>query len=482
MLSKNILKLFEIYFQDLEFSVLKLSEVLEDNKSFRIDSEYFKREYLENINTILNYKNGYVKFKTIIKKLTGGATPLGANYLQDGVPFIRVQNVMQNYFNLSDIVYISKEDDEEIKRSRLKLNDILLTITGSYGKSATVTSELVNSNINQHSVKIEINDTYKPFFISTFLNSKIGKLQSDRNVIGISRPALDYSSIKNFLIPIVSQTFQLKIETLVKSAHQKLEESKTLYKEAEELLLKELDLLDFEPTDENIAIKSFRESFLETGRLDSEYYQPKYDEILEKIRNYRGGWDYIKNEFIHIKTTFKKDKEYYNYLEIGDINISDGNYSYNKIHKNYLPANAKIKVQKNDIVISKVRPNRGAVSIIKDNDLIVSGAFTVLREKKENNIKIHTLQILLKITCYKELLLKYNVGTSYPTIKDDDILNLLIPIIDSSIQSQIETKIKESFRLKEKSKQLLDIAKRAVEIAIEKDEDEAIKFLENRDG
>lgn len=32
----------------LEVSVLKLSEVTKDNESFRIDSEYFKKEYLEN--------------------------------------------------------------------------------------------------------------------------------------------------------------------------------------------------------------------------------------------------------------------------------------------------------------------------------------------------------------------------------------------------------------------------------------------------
>ena len=85
---------------------------------------------------------------------------------------------------------------------------------------------------------------------------------------------------------------------------------------------------------------------------------------------------------------------------------------------------------------------------------------------------------MLKTLFYKELLLKYNVGTSYPTIKDDNILNLEIPIIDQQIQTQIEQKIKESFKLKEKSKELLEVAKKAVEIAIEKDENEATLYIE----
>ena len=39
--------------------------------------------------------------------------------------------------------------------------------------------------------------------------------------------------------------------------------------------------------------------------------------------------------------------------------------------------------------------------------------------------------MLLKTNIYKELLLKYNVGTQYPVIKDDDVLGLIIPIINN---------------------------------------------------
>jgi len=87
-------------------------------------------------------------------------------------------------------------------------------------------------------------------------------------------------------------------------------------------------------------------------------------------------------------------------------------------------------------------------------------------------------KVKLRTNIYKELLLKYNVGTQYPVIKDEDVLNLIIPIIDNKIQTQIEQKIKESFKLKEESKQLLEVAKRAVEIAIEQDEDTAMEYIQ----
>jgi hypothetical protein len=61
--------------------------------------------------------------------------------------------------------------------------------------------------------------------------------------------------------------------------------------------------------------------------------------------------------------------------------------------------------------------------------------------------------------------------------KPSEIQEILIPIIDISVQKQIEEKIKKSFLLKEESKQLLDLAKKAVEIAIEEDENKAMEFI-----
>ena len=106
---------------------------------------------------------------------------------------------------------------------------------------------------------------------------------------------------------------------------------------------------------------------------------------------------------------------------------------------------------------------------------MVSGAFTVLQEK--NNYKKEVLLVLLKTKLYREWLLEFNVGTSYPVIKDDDILNMLLPKIDTRIQQQIAEKIQESFKLRKQSKNLLNLAKQVVETAIEKNETEALKLI-----
>ena len=128
-----------------------------------------------------------------------------------------------------------------------------------------------------------------------------------------------------------------------------------------------------------------------------------------------------------------------------------------------------------DIVVSTVRPYRGAVSVLRENELLVSGAFTVLRQK--GTYPPQTLQALFRTDLYKEWLLKYNVGTSYPVIKDDDVLDIPIPLFDDEDNQRIVENVEKASALFEKSKAILCSVKCAVEQAVEDNEAGAKKIL-----
>ena len=380
---------------------------------------------------------------------------------------------------MDNIGFVDNSDWERYPKGRIEKGELLIEVKGKAEKVAIVYDDIPEKILVSGSLfKLKVNNKILREYLLAFLLCKYGSMFKDRSKTNLLISYISKPDLYNIPIPSVSNKFQNEISKLIKQSHIVLKESKILYKEAEELLLKELDLVDFTPKNENIAIKSFKDSFMQTGRLDSEYYQTKYDEI-EKIISEQRSFTYIKNEFNHIKTSFDKSKNGYNYIEIGNVNVSDGTNVFNYVETQVLPANAKINVKNGDLLVSTVRPYRGAVTIIdtSENDLIVSGAFTVLRKKENSKINTQVLQVLLRTNIYKELLLKYNVGTSYPVIKDDDVLNLVIPIIDISIQNRIEEKIKKSFLLKEESKRLLYLAKKAVEIAIEKNENEAVEFI-----
>ena len=201
-----------------------------------------------------------------------------------------------------------------------------------------------------------------------------------------------------------------------------------------------------------------------SGRLDAEFYQPKYDDIEKKLAELSSGRR-VKDFFRLVKDICDRRADCYRYVEIGDVNVSNGVAVANKIATDDLPDNAKIMTQAGDILVSKVRPNRGAVAILRENNLLVSGAFAVLRSSGKFSVEV--LQVMLRTEIYRDLMLKYNVGTSYPVIKDEDVLNLPLPCVEVEIQEKIAAQIKESFRLRSESEKLLFRAKRAVELAIE---------------
>jgi type I restriction enzyme M protein len=461
----------------LEAVEMKFSEVLNGNDSFRFDSEFFKKEYLCNIKKLISSKSGFSLLQEHIEHLSGGATPLGAEYQEDGISFLRVQNIMRNFFNLTDMVYISDVQNTEIKRSQLKKRDVLLTITGvSYGKSAVVTDTLVGANINQHSVKITLNGL-NPYFLSTFLNSINGKLQTDKYVVGVTRPALDYDSIKKIIIPNFSTVFQLKIERLISVFEDIDSGCEKLYTKAETLLLETLGIADFSPSVESVNIKSFKDSFGTTGRLDAEYYQPKYEQ-LEKIIAQNHVLDSLGNLL-----TLNRRGSQPNYAEQGlpvinskhvregEVVLSDNRYAVLAEKENTLI------IQKNDVLVNGtgVGTIGRAAPYLHDEPALPDNHVTILRTDKINPI---FLSVYLNSIAGKYQVDKYFKGSSgqielYP----DDINCFYVPLVDDAIQTQIADLVQQSFALKKESEQLLEKAKQAVELAIEQGEEVAMGYL-----
>ncbi len=121
------------------------------------------------------------------------------------------------------------------------------------------------------------------FYLVTFLNSKLGTSQLFRFASGGLQGHVNLTILENLLIPILKADFQTFLELLVNKAYKILKKSEKLYQQAEDLLLSELGLKNWQSTDENIAVKSFSASFGMSDRLDAEYYQPFYEEVEQKI-------------------------------------------------------------------------------------------------------------------------------------------------------------------------------------------------------
>ena len=183
-----------------------VSDLWTNNPTLRLDAHFFDPRYFSQIGMLdeLAKERGWkiTSLGALLRKsntaLAGGATPRGAMYPDDGPKFVRVQNVkpMRLEWDAEIDPCIGTSTHEVLRRSQLCEKDVVLTITGTYGIAAVVPRGFAPANINQHVVKIEVNEEIDPEYLCLFLNSDLCKSQFDRAVTGSSRLALDYPAIK----------------------------------------------------------------------------------------------------------------------------------------------------------------------------------------------------------------------------------------------------------------------------------------------
>ncbi|MGN0915422.1 MAG: restriction endonuclease subunit S [Succinivibrio sp.] len=391
------------------------------------------------------------------------------------INLISATSPRNNYFDLSRNAHISLKQHKNNPRTALKEHDIILSTVGTIGNCAIVNKEMLPANSDRHVGIIRLKEKVLPPVLSTFLLTKYGRNQTIRESTGNVQLNLFLYKIKQIKIPHFSNEFQKEIANLFQESNKLRLHAELLYNQAEDILNKELNITNVKNS-KNYSIKSLSDSFVKSKRLDAEYYQDKYDYFFKQIKSYKNGYDSVETYFDYVKTKCTQNHSSYLYIEIGDVNIGDGDAYPNLIQTEELPDNAKIMTKKGDILVSTVRPNRGAITVIDSEGILVSGAFTVLRNKNCGYLS-ETLQVLFRTEVYRNWLLKFNVGTSYPVIKDKDVLNMKVPIISNDIQKIISDKVRKSCKLRKQAKDLLDKSVKAVEIAIEKGEEVAMKWI-----
>ncbi len=467
----------------LEAVELKLSEVVEDNETLRIDSEYFKKALIDFYKNISNFeklgsfvKSGYrvVYENTKILNISKEDEHLYTRFLQ-------ASDLLTPEIIIDNIGFVDNSDWERYPKGRIEKGELLIEVKGKAEKVAIVYDDIPEKILVSGSLfKLKVNNKISREYLLAFLLCKYGSMFKDRSKTNLLISYISKPDLYNIPIPSVSNKFQNEISKLIKQSHIVLKESKILYKEAEELLLKELDLLNFTPSEENIAIKSFKESFAISGRLDGEYYQPKYNELITYIKKTK--FDKLDN-IVNIKKSIEPGSEAYQDEGIPFIrvsNITKSGITDTEIHlsKDILKEEdlKKLYPTKDTILLSKDGTVGIAYKIKNETEIITSGALLHLIIKREDVLPEYLTLVLNSLIV--QLQADRDAGGSIiKHWKPSEIQEVLIPIIDIAIQTQIEEKIKKSFELKEESRKLLDLAKRAIEIAIEENEDKAEEFI-----
>lgn len=155
------------------------------------------------------------KIKYGVSKVGSGKTPLGGveSYADEGILFLRSQNVYDTGLSLEAPTYITTEVDEEMKNTRVYPHDVLLNITGgSIGRCCIFPEEYVQANVNQHVSIIRVIDTiFTPEYMHYYWLSALGHTAIDLYQTGGNREGMSADAIKNSPIPIITVEEQKEI-------------------------------------------------------------------------------------------------------------------------------------------------------------------------------------------------------------------------------------------------------------------------------
>ena len=395
----------------------------------------------------------------------------------------------ENYFDLSRQVFISEKAQIANPRTALKENDVIISTVGTIGNCAVVNKDVLPANSDRHVGIIRIDKEFYPRYLSTFLLTKYGRFQTWRESTGNVQLNLFLYRIRTLKIANLSPNFQLKIENLVLLNDKKRKQSKEKYTQAETLLLQEIGL-ERDPLTSNelvtssnpgaitnTNVKSFKKSFVATGRLDAEYYQKKYEVIIEKIKSYKKGVEPLAIACNLEDKNYKPiDDIVYKYIELSNIGkTGDINGCTTELGKD-LPSRARRLVATNDVIISSIEGSLQSCALVGEeyNNALCSTGFYVINSNKINS---ETLVVLFKSELMQCIMKQNCSGTILTGMNKDEFRNILVPIIDKKVQQEIAKLIGESFSLKKQSEHLLEVEKKAVEIAIEESEEMAMVFI-----
>ena len=449
----------------ISYSIIQKSQL---EGALRLDAEYYQPEYLNLISNLKSQKSKFLK-ELADKVFSGpfGSTLKSESYQMYGIPFIRIGDISDVFIERENLVYISEAEHKRIFSTHLNPGDIVFSKIGTIGRLSMISEDLGQVNISENNIGIRLSklSPQAKAGLLFFLLSKYGQLQILRSASGNIQQKLNVSDIESVKVPILSTQFQKELWELYKKIMQLRKQSESLYSQAEDLLLEELGLKNFEVEEDLSYIVNLSE-IKSSHRADAEYFQPKYNKLVEKLKKHNAKL--LKGLVGRVKAkTRAKSEKVYKYIEISDISIGSGDVGFNEIIGKELPANARIPIKGGELLVSKVRPTRGAIAIVPnnfDNNFICSGAFSVFSAPE---IMKEYLFIVLRSIVGKLQFEKPTTGTSYPTIIDEDVENLIIPVLPRSTQQKIADLVQKSHEARLKAKQLLEETKNKVENLIE---------------
>jgi type I restriction enzyme S subunit/type I restriction enzyme M protein len=442
----------------MRYSIIQKSQL---ESGLRLDAEYYQPQFLELIKNLNNL--GAVSIKKIAEPIKRKFKPKEDNFF-DYIEISEV-NLETGEYNVQKI--IGKEAPDRAQWI-VKKDDVLVSTVRPIRNAVVLIKEENENLVCSSGFAVLRPEKISPQYLFIYLKTKPIIKLLDRRTTATMYPAITIEDILDTKIYLGDENFKQEIKNKVIEAQKELENSKSLYSQAENLLLEELGLKDFEIEDHLSYIVNLSE-VKKSHRVDAEYFQPKYEKLVKKLKKY--GANPLLNLAQNVAARFNPKSQpakLFQYVELSNITSSVGTIDgFSEVSGNEAPSRAKRVLRTNDIVFSSVEGSLGKVALVgkEQEGYLASNGFFQFRSKK---ILLEVLLVLAKSFVLQMQFEKETAGTILTAVPREAVKNVVVPRINKSVQQKIADLVQKSHEARSKAKQLLEQAKQNVENLIEK--------------
>lgn len=167
----------------------------------------------------------YFDKKTCIRNITdivtSGSRGWAKYYSEAGALFVRIGNLTHTGIDicLDDIQHITPPDNAEGTRTKLKTDDVLVSITADLGSIGFVTEKIQDAYINQHIALVRFSNPIQGKFMAWYLRSEYGQKDLLKNKRGGGKLGLGLDDIRDTPVPIIDD---LTAEKMVNAIEERL--------------------------------------------------------------------------------------------------------------------------------------------------------------------------------------------------------------------------------------------------------------------
>ncbi len=166
------------------------------------------------------------KLQEVCRHITvGHVGPMADQYLPEGVPFLRSQNIQPFRLALDDVKFISAEFHAKLKKSSLAPGDVAIVRTGYPGTACVIPRSMTIANCADL-VIARPSEKLNPWFLAALLNSAWGRGSVAGNLVGVAQQHFNVGAAKAMQVALPPPRVQDRIASIL-SAYDDMIENNT---------------------------------------------------------------------------------------------------------------------------------------------------------------------------------------------------------------------------------------------------------------